>query len=306
MKVALLFSVLVSMFWGMNCCPVAQAASVAITMDDFDIHEQTMLTAQERNKRILATLNKHRAKAALFVIGQNIQTNDDRALLRQWPLNGHFIGNHTFDHKPYNSKMSLEMEEQEILACEKILSGEAGFQKIFRFPMLAEGNTPEKRDALRAWLKTNGYKVGSVTIDASDWYIDQRLRDKLATDPKADLTPYRDYYLAHIWDRAQYYNNVSKKVLGREVKHTLLVHFNLLNALFLDDLLSMFESKGWKIINAQDAFQDPVFDRLPNSMPSGQSLIWGLAKETGKYDQELRYPGEDDTYEKPKMDALGL
>jgi hypothetical protein len=95
-------------------------------------------------------------------------------------------------------------------------------------------------------------------------------------------------------------------VLGREVKHTLLVHFNLLNALFLDDLLRMFESRGWKLIDATEAFKDPVFSRLPDSMPSGQSLVWALAKESGKFEKELRYPGENDTYEKPKMDALGL
>jgi hypothetical protein len=35
-------------------------------------------------------------------------------------------------------------------------------------------------------------------------------------------------------------------------------------------------------------------------------LIWALAKETGKFEKELRYPGEDDTYENPKMDALKL
>jgi len=31
-----------------------------------------------------------------------------------------------------------------------------------------------------------------------------------------------------------------------------------------------------------------------------------LAKETGGFDKELRYPGEDDVYENPKMDALKL
>ena len=30
------------------------------------------------------------------------------------------------------------------------------------------------------------------------------------------------------------------------------------------------------------------------------------AKQTGKFERELRYPGEDDVYENPKMDALRL
>lgn len=285
---------------------ILNAASVSVTIDDFNVHEETLVDARNRSQKILSALKKHKAKSALFVVGKYIQNSADETLLLNWQKDGHLIGNHTFSHKPYNSRMSLEEETSEILKCEVILKKNSGFEKYFRFPMLAEGDISEKRDQLRSWLKLQGYKIASVTIDASDWYIDQRLREKLAINPKTDLKPYRDFYLAHIWDRSQYYNELSKKVLGREVKHTLLLHFNLLNALFLDDLLVMFESKGWNVIDAKNAFTDPIFDRLPNTIPSGQSLIWGLAKETGKYDHELRYPGEDDSYEKPKMDALGL
>jgi peptidoglycan-N-acetylglucosamine deacetylase len=35
-------------------------------------------------------------------------------------------------------------------------------------------------------------------------------------------------------------------------------------------------------------------------------LVWALAKETGNFNGLLRDPGEDDQYEKQKMDALGL
>jgi len=41
-------------------------------------------------------------------------------------------------------------------------------------------------------------------------------------------------------------------------------------------------------------------------MPAGQSLIWAPAKETSKFDVRLRYPGEDNVYEKPVLDRLGL
>lgn len=90
------------------------------------------------------------------------------------------------------------------------------------------------------------------------------------------------------------------------MKHTLLVHFNLLNALFLGDLIQMFQRNGWKVIDAAESFNDPVYSLSPRSMPSGQSLIWALAKESGKFEKELRYPGEDADYEKEKMDKLGL
>jgi len=125
-------------------------------------------------------------------------------------------------------------------------------------------------------------------------------------NPKADLAPYRDFYLKHIWDRAQFYNSLSLKVLGREVKHTVLIHHNLLNALFLDDLLSMFEKKGWKIISAEAAINDSVFKSTPKIVPAGESILWGIAKETGRFNEILRYPGEDGDYEENEMNNLGL
>jgi hypothetical protein len=112
--------------------------------------------------------------------------------------------------------------------------------------------------------------------------------------------------LNHLWDRATFYDGLSRKALGRSARHTLLIHHNVLNELFLGDVLDMFQSKGWKLIDASEAFTDPVFDATPNIVPAGESIIWALAKESGKFNDLLRYPGEDDVYEKPKMDKLGL
>jgi hypothetical protein len=90
------------------------------------------------------------------------------------------------------------------------------------------------------------------------------------------------------------------------VRHTALLHHNALNALFLDDLIAMLVERGWKPVNAEWAYADPIYDQQPNILPAGESLIWALAKQSGKFEKELRYPGEDDTYENPKMDALKL
>ena len=68
----------------------------------------------------------------------------------------------------------------------------------------------------------------------------------------------------------------------------------------------MFAGKGWRLIDTETAFTDPIYNRGPNIAPAGESLIWALAKETGKFEKELRYPGESDAYEKAKMDTLGL
>jgi len=71
-------------------------------------------------------------------------------------------------------------------------------------------------------------------------------------------------------------------------------------------VLDTFRQRGWRIVDAEDAYRDPIFLRAPKTIPAGESLLWALAKETGRFDSMLRYPGEDDAYEKPKLDRLGL
>lgn len=296
--------VLIALFMG--ALP-ANANKVAITMDDLRSTADGELTAQERTGKILMALSDAKVKAALFVCGMRVDSQEGQDLVRQWDRAGHLIANHSYSHLYYHSsKVTFEEYRDDFLRGESIIKAFTGFTKLYRFPYLKEGNTTEKRDKFRQVLESKGYRNGYVTIDASDWYIDQRMREKLKTNPNFDLASYRKYFFEHIWDRTQFYDGLAKKVVGREITHTLLLHDNTLNALFLHDLIEMFRQKGWEVVDAEKAYEDEVYTRHPSIVPAGESLIWGLAKETGKYDDILRYPGEDEQYEKPKMDKLGL
>ena len=52
---------------------VAPPPQFAVTMDDFAWHNAVYLTAGDRNRAILDVLSAHRAKAALFVVGENAE-----------------------------------------------------------------------------------------------------------------------------------------------------------------------------------------------------------------------------------------
>jgi peptidoglycan/xylan/chitin deacetylase (PgdA/CDA1 family) len=283
------------------------APQFAITMDDFHWNNPVKLTASERNQAILNALETNSIKAALFVIGRNIDSDEGKQLLSPWDKAGHMIGNHTYSHRNFNAPdANVKAYEQDILRAEALLQEFPRFRKYFRFPMLKEGDTVAKRDAMRTFFAQHGYRNGHVTIDNSDWAIDQRLTARLKKDANADVKPYRDFYMEHMWARAEYYDSLAQRVLGRPVKHTVLVHFNLLNGLFLNDLISMFKSKGWMPINAKDAFTDPMFSAKPKIVPAGESIVWSLAKEKGTIAKSLRYPAEDGEYENARMDKLGL
>jgi peptidoglycan/xylan/chitin deacetylase (PgdA/CDA1 family) len=77
--------------WSVNPRP-----QVAVTMDDFNWGNAVKLSAVERNEAILKTLNKHAIKAALFVMGRNIDSEEGKQRLKPWNEAGHLIGNHTF------------------------------------------------------------------------------------------------------------------------------------------------------------------------------------------------------------------
>lgn len=286
-------------------CGEGSARRLSVTIDDFALSPHPHLSVTARHAAILDALERHGIRAAGFVCGKRVDSDEGRLILGSWGQRGHLVANHTYSH-PALSGADLARFQADVLNCEKVIADVPGFTKLFRFPYLDEGREAQPRDAMRAFLHEQGYRNGHVTIDASDWYVDRRLRERLDADPGADVSVYRDFYLEHMLARAAYYDGLARDVLGRSIPHTLLMHHNLLNGLFLGDLLDRFAFEGWALIDAQVAYEDPVFASEPDSLPAGQSLVWALAKATGRYDDRLRYPGENDTYEKPRMDELGL
>ncbi len=283
----------------------ALADEVALTFDDPHLEATPRLTAPARDQAIRDALAGARLHAALFVCGMRVDSAEGGALLKAWSEGGHLLGNHSWSHRWFaGQKIPAVDFAQEVDRVDTLIRALPGYIRLFRFPFLKEGASGERRDALRQILAQRGYGNGTVTIDASDWYVDQRLRERLAQDPKADVNPYRDFYVRHVLERATFYRGLAREVVGRPIRHTLLLHHNLLNAMFLGDVVHALKKDGWTLIDADKAYQDPIHTTLPDIAPAGESLVWALARQKGGI--ELRYPAEDGEYEKPAMDSLGL
>jgi peptidoglycan-N-acetylglucosamine deacetylase len=277
---------------------------IALTIDDFAMPSTNMLSILDRDKGIRATLDRHNLKAAGFVAGMRVDNPDGHAILKAWSDSGHIFGNHSYSHK-YFGKQSIDSYWTDIAKCDALLTPYKGFRKLFRFPYLGEGTSPENRDAMRQKLKDNGYRNGVVTIDTSEWFIDNRMGKRYRDNVQAKLDGYGHYYVAHLLDRAEYYDRLSRLIFKQPIPHTLLIHHNDVTALFLHDVITMFKDKGWEFINAEDAYHSDELQQTYDVMPSGQSIIWAAAKAKA-IGGDLRYPAEDGRYEEPKMLALGL
>ncbi|MBD0255809.1 MAG: polysaccharide deacetylase family protein [Cytophagales bacterium] len=285
----------------------AEKPKICLTFDDGNPQDMPGYTWQEWNALLLQHLRAGKVNAIFFAHGKALDNPQGKQILRQWSQAGHFIANHTYSHQSYNqSDLSFDAYAKDFLKNDSFINQFSGYARFFRYPYLKEGNTAEKRDRFRELLKQHQYQNGHVTVDASDWYVNSRLLKRLKENSRADIEPFKQFYLQHLYERASYYDRLALQLTGRQINHTLLLHHNLTSALFVDDLIKMFKEKGWEVIDASEAYKDEIYQKAPQTLPAGESLIWALAKETGKYEHQLRYPAEDSEYEEKKMDQLGL
>lgn len=277
----------------------------AVTIDDFRFEDGALLDGAARHRAILDALQAAGVQAAGLVTGKHVDSVPAAAHLATWSEAGHAIGNHTYSHAYYGGSGPGDLGA-DIDQAEPLLASYSTARPWFRFPYLAEGRTTAFRDRMRAALRQRGLSNAHVTIDASDWYVNQRLVERLKTEPGADVTPYGDYLVRHLLDRARFYDGLVRELLGYSPPHTLLIHHNLTTALFLPRVMGAFRDAGWTAIDADAAFAHPIYQAQPDIAPAAHSLIWQLAKADGRFEDRLRSPGEDGPYEKPAMDALGL
>lgn len=284
--------------------PGSEAKSIALSFDDgLDPRNQPM--AFSWNASILEALSKAHVKSILFPAGKIIDSQDGLKLVRAWGNAGHAVANHTYSHVDFCSdRVTLEQFIADTEKSETLLRDMPGWTRRLRFPFLKEGETASKRDGFRSWLAGHGYRSGAVSIDASDWYYNQRYLSWRRSHPGEDISPFRNAYLDHLWSRTLYYDSLSEQVLNRSVSHVLLLHTNAINAEFLPDIIAMYRSRGWDIVSPEEAYRDPVYAMMPATLPAGESILWALAKQHGV--DGLRYPAENDEYEKPLLDKSGL
>jgi len=281
--------------------PPAWAQSVAFSLDD-GLDPRVQPEAARWNAQMLDALRSKQVQAMLFPAAGRVDTPEGLALVRAWGEAGHLIANHTYRHWNLNStNVDAEDFVTDILRAEALLRDMPGWTAMFRFPYLKEGRDAIERDAVRAWLKANGYRPAPPSIDTSDWYYNQRYLASREHCLECDRSALKSAYIDHLLDRARFYDELARKTIGRSPRHVLLLHTNAINAEWLGDVVDAFRAAGWKVIPPLHAYHDPMYAMAPDNVPAGESIVWGLAKERGM--PGLRYPAEDGRYEEAAVDA---
>jgi len=79
-------------------------------------------------------------------------------------------------------------------------------------------------------MDEKGFQNAAVTIDTIDWFVSERLENRISENPDADLSGYRDYYVDSVLLLANLKHDLARQLGFDALPHSLLVHHNALYA----------------------------------------------------------------------------
>lgn len=265
--------------------PEAGAKRIALTFDDVPRGPGAFLSQEERTRRLIEALRSARVRQAAFFVNPGFLENPERAggeqRIAAYVAAGHVLANHSWSHPSLNA-IQAEAYLADIDRAEQWLRGRPGRRPWFRFPFLHEGGRDKaKRDAVRAGLAARGLRNGYVTVDASDWHMEQLTIDAVRAGKTIDIDALRDLYVESHVEAAEFYDALARRTLGRSPAHVLLLHETDLAAMFVDDLVAALRARGWEIVTADEAFADPLREAMPDVPVAQGTLIEAIAWERG-------------------------
>ena len=242
----------------------ATGQQMAITFDDLPAHgpKPPGMTRLAIADSILATIKRENLPVVYGFIN-GVRTTEDPAslaVLKAWRAAGQPLGNHTWAHLDLEDESPAEFE-REIEKNEPLLKDlMAGRDwRYLRYPFLHEGETTEKRRAVRAWLKAHGYTIAEVSMDFEDYMWNEPYARCMVKGDDTAVKKLHDSYLAMAEDHYSMWRELTKKVFGRDIKYVLLLHVGAFDAKMLPELLAMYRAKGVTFVSLPEALADPAY-----------------------------------------------
>src|SRR5260370_19356007 len=122
-----------------------------------------------------------------------------------------------------------------------------------RFPLLREGDAPEKHPAVDAFLKEREYKVAEVTLNFGDYAYNEPYARCLAKNDVQAINWLAQSHLSGASESLSVGQKVSNHICGRYLKHVMLLHIHMCETVLLLRLLELLKQRGFKLITLQEA-----------------------------------------------------
>lgn len=275
----------------------SEQRTIALTFDDATRGDGPFFRGEERTEKLIQALAQANVEEAMFfVTTRNVErAGSGPARLRAYTDAGHVLANHSYSHQ-WLSRIDTDEYIADLDRAREDLSGYDSVKPFYRYPYLDEGRAIDKRDALRTALSERELRNGYVTIDTYDWYLASLAKEAREAGEEFDIKDLADLYVDVIVRSTEFYDAMAQKMLGRSPHHVLLLHENDVAALYIGDLVAELGERGFRIIPATEAFNDPIAEREPDTLFLGQGRIAALAHEAGWETRDLVSPTEDEGY----------
>ncbi|HVG27552.1 MAG TPA: polysaccharide deacetylase family protein [Acidobacteriaceae bacterium] len=260
----------------------ASHTGLAITFDDLPVHsalppgETRMDVARQLLKAI-----KDAHLPPIYGMVNGVWTErqpETIEVLRAWRAAGEPLGSHTWTHMPLNSH-SAEEWEADALKNEPLLEQltkaapvQTATWHYLRYPNLQEGDTAEKRLAVRAWLKEHGYTVAEVTSSFGDYNWNEPYARCMTKGDQAGVQRLHDTYLAAAHQNMAAYVAENRAVFGHDVPQVLLMHIGAFDARMFPELVRQMRADGFRFVSLEEAQKDPAY-ATPLSEMTGRGTL---------------------------------
>jgi len=263
------------------------APELAITMDDLPVHG-TLPPGETRLSVAQKILAAFKAAGVAEVYGfvngyQLAREPGSEAALSAWTAAGYPLGNHTWSHQNLN-RISAGEFDSEVGRNEETLRrfGGGELRKWLRYPYLAEGNDPAKRDSARAVLARRGYRIAAVTMDYSDWQWNDAFVRCLVPGRESELAALDSAYLVNVRETADRSRALSRALYGRDVPYVLLTHIGMMEARMMPRVLEAYRQAGFRFTTLEAAQRDSIYRRdMDPSLPAGPPSLEARARQRG-------------------------
>jgi peptidoglycan-N-acetylglucosamine deacetylase len=249
---------------------VCAAQNLAITMDDLPLNGALPpgVTRVETTKEVLAVLKKRHVPPVYgFINAKKLEGNGDGAeALRLWAA-VEPVGNHTYSHMDLEQSPA-EAFEREIEENEPVLELLKGDAKDnwhwLRYPYLHEGDTVEKRRAVRDYLKAHGYRIAQVTLDWEDYLWNTAYARCVAKGDTKSIAWLRTSYLNTASEFLDLGRSQARLIYGHEISYVLLMHLGAFSSTILPEALDLLKKKGFKLVTLEEAESDAAYEGDPD------------------------------------------
>jgi len=264
--------------------PAVPDRQIAITIDDLPAAASSSMTGAaivEMTAKLLAVLQQEIVPAVGFVNERKLyhkwgEVDERIAALNQWLDAGFELGNHTFGHTSLN-RMGLKEFEESVIQGETVtglLMAQHGKKlRYFRHPYLDTGRDLQTRREAEAFLVSRGYRIAPVTMDAWDWHFAGVYDDAKRRDDKALQQEVVSNYLSYHAAVFDYFEKLSRDLLGYEPRQILLLHANNLEADHIGELIALLRKRGYRFITLEEALSDDAYG-LPDTFVGEEGRSW--------------------------------